>query len=59
MLVLGWRDLGNIAAEFAGIASGMGISISKYLTVPVVRGGVVCDRARPTNRWSGSSFCFR
>lgn len=36
MLVLGIADLGNIAAEFAGIASGMGIfGISKYLTVPV------------------------
>ena len=35
MLVLGLADLGNIAAEFAGIASGMGIfGISKYLTVP-------------------------
>ena len=36
MVVLGLADLGNIAAEFAGIASGMGIfGISKYLTVPV------------------------
>jgi Mn2+/Fe2+ NRAMP family transporter len=36
MMVLGLADLGNIAAEFAGIASGMGIfGISKYLTVPV------------------------
>src|SRR5436190_23691224 len=36
MIVLGLADLGNIAAEFAGIASGMGIfGISKYLTVPV------------------------
>ena len=35
MVVLGLADLGNIAAEFAGIASGMGIfGISKYLTVP-------------------------
>ncbi|HET7184475.1 MAG TPA: Nramp family divalent metal transporter [Terriglobales bacterium] len=35
MLVLGLADLGNIAAEFAGIASGLGIfGISKYLTVP-------------------------
>ena len=32
MMVLGLADLGNIAAEFAGIASGMGIfGISKYL----------------------------
>ena len=36
MVVLGLADLGNIAAEFAGIASGMGIfGISKYFTVPV------------------------
>ena len=36
MVVLGLADLGNIAAEFAGIASGMGIfGVSKYLTVPV------------------------
>ncbi len=36
MLVLGLADLGNIAAEFAGIASGMGIfGISKYLCVPL------------------------
>src|ERR1035438_6494886 len=36
MVVLGLADLGNIAAEFACIASGMGIfGISKYLTVPV------------------------
>jgi Mn2+/Fe2+ NRAMP family transporter len=36
MLVLGLADLGNIAAEFAGIASALGIvGISKYLVVPV------------------------
>ena len=36
MLVLGLADLGNIAAEFAGIASGMGIfQISKYVCVPI------------------------
>src|ERR1700690_1114189 len=35
MVVLGLADLGNIAAEFAGIASGMGIfGISKSPTVP-------------------------
>ena len=35
MAVLSLADLGNIFAEFAGIASGMGIfGISKYLTVP-------------------------
>ena len=36
MVVLGIADLGNIAAEFAGIASGMGIfGLSKYFTVPI------------------------
>src|SRR6201746_205217 len=36
MVVLGLADLGNIAAEFAGIASGMGIfGISKYIVVPL------------------------
>src|ERR1700709_2865448 len=36
MFVLGLADLGNIAAEFAGIASGMGIfGISKYIVVPL------------------------
>jgi len=35
MLVLGVADFGNIIAEFAGLASGMGIfGISKYLVVP-------------------------
>ncbi len=36
MLVLSVADLGNIIAEFAGIASGMGIfGISKYICVPI------------------------
>jgi len=36
MIVLGFADFGNIAAEFAGLASGMGIfGISKYLAVPL------------------------
>ena len=36
MLVLGIADFGNIIAEFAGLASGMGIfGISKYLVVPI------------------------
>lgn len=36
MLILGLADLGNIAAEFAGVASGLGIfGVSKYLCVPV------------------------
>src|ERR1700722_19895589 len=36
MLVLGLADFGNIAAEFAGLASGMGVfGISKYIAVPL------------------------
>ena len=36
MVVLGLADLGNIAAEFAGIASGMGIfGVPKLICVPV------------------------
>src|SRR3954449_7027738 len=36
MAVLGLADFGNIMAEFAGLASGMGIfGLSKYLVVPV------------------------
>ena len=36
MFVLGLADLGNIAAEFAGIASGFGIfGVSKYICVPI------------------------
>ncbi|MEQ1886114.1 MAG: Nramp family divalent metal transporter [Bryobacteraceae bacterium] len=36
MAVLSMADLGNIAAEFAGIASGMGVfGVTKYLAVPV------------------------
>jgi Mn2+/Fe2+ NRAMP family transporter len=36
MMVLTLADLGNICAEFAGIASGMGIfGVSKYLAVPI------------------------
>lgn len=36
MMVLALADLGNIFAEFAGIASGMGIfGVSKYLAVPI------------------------
>ncbi|MEQ1949437.1 MAG: Nramp family divalent metal transporter [Bryobacteraceae bacterium] len=35
MAVLSVADLGNIAAEFAGIASGMGVfGVTKYLAVP-------------------------
>ena len=36
MLVLGLADMGNIVAEFAGIASGMGLfGVSKYIAVPL------------------------
>lgn len=36
MVVLGMADLANIVAEFAGLASGMGIfNASKYLVVPL------------------------
>src|SRR5918912_3909655 len=36
MVVLGLADLGNIAAEFAGVASAVGIfGISKYIAVPL------------------------
>jgi NRAMP (natural resistance-associated macrophage protein)-like metal ion transporter len=36
MLVLGLADFGNIIAEFAGLASGMGIfGVSKYIVVPL------------------------
>ena len=36
MAILGVADFGNIAAEFAGIASGMGVfNVAKYLSVPV------------------------
>ncbi len=36
MLVLGVADFGNIVAEFAGLASGMGIfGVSKYIVVPL------------------------
>src|SRR5437763_8708123 len=36
MAVLGLADLGNIAAEFAGLASGFGMfGVSKYIAVPI------------------------
>jgi NRAMP (natural resistance-associated macrophage protein)-like metal ion transporter len=55
MLVFGLADLGNIAAEFAGIASGLGIfGISKYLTVPIgaalVWALIVYGRYKPVER---------
>src|SRR5690349_23614214 len=36
MIVLGLADFGNIAAEFAGLASGLGMfGVSKYIAVPI------------------------
>ncbi len=36
MAILSFADFGNIAAEFAGLASGMGVfGVTKYLSVPV------------------------
>ncbi len=36
MIVLGFADFGNIAAEFAGLASGFGVfGVSKYISVPL------------------------
>ena len=36
MIILGLADLGNIAAEFAGLASGLGMfGVSKYFAVPI------------------------
>lgn len=36
MLILGMADFGNIMAEFAGVASGMGLfGVSKYIAVPI------------------------
>src|SRR6201994_4729863 len=36
MLIIGIANFGNIAAEFAGLASGMGIlGVSKYVSVPI------------------------
>ncbi|MGC2658229.1 MAG: Nramp family divalent metal transporter [Bryobacteraceae bacterium] len=55
MIVLGLADFGNIVAEFAGLASGMGIfGISKYLVVPagaaLVWTLIVRGRYRPVER---------
>lgn len=55
MAVLGLADLGNIAAEFAGLASGLGIfGISKYAAVPLgallVWVAVVRGSYRPVER---------
>src|SRR5579875_3157048 len=55
MLVLGIADFGNIIAEFAGLASGMGLfGISKHLVVPLgailVWVVVVRGRYKPVER---------
>src|SRR5579875_1114309 len=55
MLVLGCADFGNIVAEFAGLASGMGIfGVSKFIVVPIgailVWIVVVRGRYRPVER---------
>src|SRR3984893_8600433 len=55
MSILAIADFGNIAAEFAGIASGMGVfGVSKYLAVPVgaalVWTVIVKGRYKPVER---------
>ena len=55
MVVLAVADLGNIFAEFAGIASGMGIfGVSKYVAVPIgaaiVWGVIVHGSYKPVER---------
>ncbi len=55
MVVLGFADFGNIIAEFAGLASGMGIfAISKYIVVPagavLVWTLIVRGRYKPVER---------
>jgi Mn2+/Fe2+ NRAMP family transporter len=55
MIVFGLADLGTIAAEFAGIASGMGLfGVSKYISVPIaavlVWAVIVYGSYRPVER---------
>jgi NRAMP (natural resistance-associated macrophage protein)-like metal ion transporter len=55
MAILSVADFGNIAAEFAGIASGMGVfGVTKYLSVPVgaavVWTVIVKGRYKPVER---------
>jgi Mn2+/Fe2+ NRAMP family transporter len=55
MAILSVADFGNIAAEFAGIASGMGVfGVTKYLAVPVgaalVWTVIVKGRYKPVER---------
>ncbi len=57
MAVLALADLGNIFAEFAGIASGAGIfGVSKYISVPIGAFIVwyVIVKWLYTSQWSGS-----
>lgn len=55
MIVFGLADLGTIAAEFAGIASGLGLfGVSKYISVPIgavlVWAVIVYGSYRPVER---------
>src|ERR1700733_1634136 len=55
MTVLGLADLGNIASEFAGLASGLGLfGVSKYICVPLcaalVWTVIVRGRYKPVER---------
>jgi Mn2+/Fe2+ NRAMP family transporter len=55
MLVLGLADMGNIASEFAGLASGVGIfGVTKYISVPLgallVWGVIVKGSYKPVER---------
>src|SRR5713101_10121895 len=55
MAILSIADFGNIAAEFAGLASGMGVfGVSKYIAVPIgaalVWTIVVRGRYKPVER---------
>lgn len=61
MAVLGLADLGNIAAEFAGPASGLGmLRISKYIAVPADAALVWCVVVRGSYaRVEKVLLCFR
>jgi Mn2+/Fe2+ NRAMP family transporter len=55
MIVFSLADLGTIAAEFAGVASGMGLfGVSKYVSVPIaavlVWAVIVYGSYRPVER---------
>src|SRR5579864_7586774 len=55
MAILSVADFGNIAAEFAGLASGMGVfGVSKYIAVPSApRWCGPSSYGAATSRWSG------